>query len=332
MKHQRSGFYKGIPGLTVSDDDGLLKAAEASIYKQWWSFLKLSPVYWYARQTGIAPVIPEIAENYEKAGNLNWPNFNVWWEKHGKYVFEEANRPAKPRLINLDEFSNHELYQNSILVEIPLTVTSKKIIRDLKELLHDIDHDVSGRNVIKLSNAPLKLKSKKFNKTTIEHEQWVLIYRILHSHIPVWKIGDRLQLAPNNNVRDADPKAFSKGKGPFATLQSLTGRSLYKARFARYHVERGSFPNYTRIADLNSVQPFGAKLHKEFLEATNETNRDENDKHVPNSPWQEHIKDEYAQDLKYKIIHANRHDQRYVNEPKFKLRYDDFIAGKTELP
>ncbi len=331
MKYQRSGFYKGIPGFTVSDDDGLLKAAEASIYKQWWSFLKLSPVYWYARQTGIAPVIPEIAENYEKAGNLNWPSFNIWWDKHGKYVFEEAKRPAKPRLINLNEPSNHELFQNSILVEIPLTVTSKKIIRDLKELLRDIEHDVTGRNVVKLSNAALKLKSKKFNTTTIEHEYWVLIYRILHSHIPVWKIGDRLQLAPNNKVREVDPKAFSKGHGPFAKLQSLTGRNLYKARFARYHVERGSFPNYTRVADLDSVKPFGARLHKEFLEATNETNRDENNKNVPNSPWQEHIEHEHATDLKYKIIHANGHNRRYVSESKFKRQYDDFIAGTTEL-
>lgn len=293
--------------------------------------MRLSPVYWYALTTGIAPVVSEIAENYEKAANLNLISFNIWWNKHGKYIFEEAKRPAKLRLVNIDEPVEHELYQKSILVEIPLTVTSKKIIRDLKALLHDIEHDVTGRNVIKLSDASLKLKSKKFNLTTIEHERWVLIYRILHPDTPIWQIGDRLQLAPNNKVRGLDPGIFNRGKGPFATLQSLTGRSLYKARFARYHVERGSFPNYTRVAELDTVQPFGPKHHKEFLEATNETNRNEHGKRVLNSPWQEHVKEEYAKDLMYRILRANRHDSQYIRDPKFKEQYPDFIAGHTDL-
>jgi hypothetical protein len=336
MKHQRTGFYKGIPGFTVSSDDGLLEAAEASIYKQWWSFMRLSPVYWYARKTGIAPVIPEIAASYEKAGNLALPNFNIWWNKHGKYVFEEVKRPAKVRLVDIDDLVEHELYQKSILVEIPLTVTAKKIVRDVKELLREIEHDVTGRNVIKLSDALLKLKSKKFNLTTIEHEHWVLIYRILHPDIAVWKIGDRLQLAPNNKVRNIDLRGLTasfstRGRGPVANLQSLTGRNLYKARFARHHVERGSFPNYTRVTELDSTQPFGPRHHKEFLEATREVNRNELGERTPNSPWKQHVDEEYAYDLKHRILRANRHDRQYISDPKFKDKYSDFIAGLTDL-
>lgn len=331
MKTQRSRFYKGIAGFSVSDDDGLLEAAEASVYKHWWEVMRLSPVYWYARKTGIAPVISEIAMAYEKAGNLALPSFDIWWDKHGKYAFEETNRPAKLRLVNIDEPVEHELYQRSILVEIPLTVTTKKIIKDLKELLRELEHDVTGRNVIKLSSAPLKLKSKKFNLTTIEHEHWVLIYRILHPDISVWKIGDRLQLAPINKVRGLDPGMFFRGNGPFATLQSLTGRNLYKARFSRYHVERGSFPNYTRVTDLESVQPFGAKHHDEFLEATREIHRDEKGHYVDDSPWQRHIRKEYEKDLMYRILRVNGHDRQYIGDTRFKARYDDFITGKTDL-
>ena len=130
MKHQRSHFYKGLSNFSVTSDDGLLEAAEASIYKHWWSFMRLSPVYWYALTTGIAPVVSEIAENYEKAANLNLISFNIWWNKHGKFVFEEAKKPAELKLINLDEPNEYKLYQNSILIEIPLTATSKKIIRE----------------------------------------------------------------------------------------------------------------------------------------------------------------------------------------------------------
>jgi hypothetical protein len=65
MKYQRTGFYKGIPGFTVSSDDLLLEAAEASIYRWWWEFLRLSPAYWYARTTGKPLVVPEMAKAYE---------------------------------------------------------------------------------------------------------------------------------------------------------------------------------------------------------------------------------------------------------------------------
>ncbi len=293
--------------------------------------MRLSPVFWYAKQTGIAPTDSVIAENYEKAGNLNWPNFKTWWNRYGKYVFEEAKRPANVRLVDVDKPVEHELYQQSILVEIPLTITSKKIIKDLKALLREIEHEVSGSNVIKLSNATLKLKSKKFNLTTLENEYWVLVYRILHPHIQIWKIGDRLQLAPNNKVRGLDPGIFTRSKGPFATLQSLTGRNLYKARFARHHVERGSFPNYSRVYELAHVMPFGEKHHKEFLAATNETSTVEDDLVDSMSPWQKYIRKEHGEDLMYRIIKANGHDRQFITDTRIKLRYDAFIEGKTDL-
>lgn len=331
MNFERTRFFKGLPNFTVSSDDGLLKAAEASIYKYWWMFMRLSPVYWYARQTGINPVISEIAESYEKAGNLESKNFNYWWSAHGKYVFEEAKRPAKVRIVNVDEPVLHEFYQKSIMVEIPLTISSKKIIRDIKILLREIEHDVTGSNVIKLSNAALKLKSKKFNLSTLENEYWVLVYRILYPDIPIWKIGDRLQLAPNNKVRGIEPSQFHRGQGPFSTLQSLTGRNLYKARFARYHVERGSFPNYTRVSNLDAVQPFGEKHHKEFLEATCETVQFEYDELLGHSPWQQHISNEHNEFLTQRIIQANRHRLQHTRDLRFRLQYEAFIAGTTDL-
>jgi hypothetical protein len=106
---------------------------------------------------------------------------------------------------------------------------------------------------------------------------------------------------------------------------------LYKARFSRYHVERGSFPNYSRVADFNAAQPFGPKHHKEFLEATNETNRDESGNLVRNSPWQKHIQAEYAKELTHRILRLNQHGSKYISDPKFKDSYEDFIAGICDL-
>ena len=175
----------------------------------------------------------------------------------------------------------------------------------------------------------------KFNLTTIEHEYWVLLYRILYPDTAVWKIGDRLQLAPNNVVRGVDSRAvlssYSRGRGPFATLQSLTGRNLYKARFARHHVERGSFPNYTRVPDLSAVEPFGKKHHADFLAATYEVHRNDDGAFLPDSPWQRHLREAHSRDLIYEILNANRMNQRYISERKFKEQFPDFVAGSIDL-
>jgi hypothetical protein len=328
MKYQRTGFYKGIPGFTVSSDDLLLKAAEASIYRWWWEFLRLSPIYWYARTTGKTIAIPEMATAYESAGKLDIPAFGIWWKRHGKFIFEEIHRPADARIVDISAPDGHEFYQKSVLVEIPLTITKKKIISDIKKLLAQIDHEMSALTVISKSNATLRLKTKKFNLQTIENEYWVLIYRILYPSIPLWKLGDRLQLAPSNSVRGYDQAQlathFSRGLGPFARLQSLTGRYLYKARFARYHVELGSFPNYTKVDTQNLVMPFGEKEHKNFLAATDETT-------TADSPWQQHIRQEYEKSLHYLIMRKNRLDRSFIRDSEAQKQFPEFVSGEVDL-
>ena len=59
MKKQKP-FFKGILGFTRADDEVLAKEADASIYRWWWEFMRLSPVFWYARTRGIEPVDPKI--------------------------------------------------------------------------------------------------------------------------------------------------------------------------------------------------------------------------------------------------------------------------------
>ena len=328
MKYQRTGFYKGIPGFTVSSDDLLLEAAEASIYRWWWDFLRLSPVYWYARTTGKPLVIPEMAIAYETVGKLDIAAFGPWWKRHGKFVFEEIHRPANARIVDLSDPKGHEFYQKSVVVEIPLTITKKKIIRDIKKLLESIDYEMNALTVIGESKATLRLKTKKFSLTTIESEYWVLIYRILYPSIPLWKLGDRLQLAPNNLVRGYDraqlATRFSRGLGPFARLQSLTGRYLYKARFARHHVELGSFPNYTKVDSESLVMPFGEKEHKDFLAATDETS-------AVDSPWQQHIRQEHEKELHYIIMRKNQLDRAFIRDSEVKKQFPKFVSGEVDL-
>lgn len=328
MEKSRTGFYKGIPGFTVSSDDLLLEAAEASIYRWWWEFLRLSPVYWYARTTGKSIAISEIVKAYEIAGDLQLSHFGVWWKRYGKYAFEELHRPAKARIINLDKPVEHELYQQSLIVEIPLTITRKKILKDIKGLLDSVGYEVNALNVISNTNAKLKLKSKKFSLSTIENEYWVLIYRILNPDLQLWKLGDRLQLAPSNHVRGRLPSDVasinSRGHGPFARLQSLTGRYYYKAKFARLHAEHGSFPDYTKVNAANDRLPFGEKEHKDFLAATRESESED-------SPWQQYVRTEYERSLQFEVMRRNRLDRLVIRDASAKERFPRFVTGEIDL-
>jgi hypothetical protein len=324
----RTGFYKGIPGFTVSDDDLLIAAAEASIYRWWWAFLRLSPVFWYARATGLAIRDAEMARAYELAGDLTQGSFAIWWKRHGRYVFEEAHRPASARVVAIDQPQTHELYQQSIVIEIPLTITRKKILRDIRTILDGVDHRLNALSVIGTSQAKLKLKSKKFNLNTIEHEHSVLVYRILHPGIALWKLGDRLQLAPSNHVRGRVPSdvaaEYGRGQGPFARMQSLTGRYLYKARFARHHAERGSFPNYAKPPSSPIAMPFGSRAHADFIAATSESD-------VKYSAWQRYVCEEYEKDLHYRIIAKNKLDRFIIRDATARARLPAFVAGQIDL-
>ncbi len=187
---------------------------------------------------------------------------------------------------------------------------------------------MTASTVIGQSNAALRLKTKKFNLTTIENEFWVLVYRILHPKIPLWKIGDRLQIASNNRVRGLEPadvaSEFARGRGPFARLQSLVGRSYYKARFARYHVERGSFPDYSKVDDNPKLMPFGERHHADFLAATDETTPED-------SPWQQYVREEHQRDLHYRIMQANRLDRQVIRDATIKAKIPAFVAGHLDL-
>lgn len=327
MKFRRTGFFKGLPGFSVSRDDLRLKAAESSIYGWWWRFLRLSPVFWYARTTGKKINEKETLNTSHLIGDLSGRHFESWWKSYGSVAFEEIYKPAETRIIDVDQISEHELYRRSVVIEVPLTSTRKKIIRELKSLLDDIGHDVNSINVIQTSTAKLKLKTKRYNLEAIKNEYWVLIYKILFPDIPLWKIGDRLQLSPSNRVRGRTrsdlSEDYQRGQGPFERLQSLTGRYLYKARFSRHYAQVGSFPNYSKF-DATQYFPFGIAEHENYLQATSENSQ-------IFSPWQEYVRKEYQHYLFLQIKYKNHLDDSQLNVSFSRGQFERFVQGQIDL-
>lgn len=323
MTQEKPRFYKGLRGFTRSDDRLLANDADSSVYRWWWEYLRLSPAFWFARETGHALVDAEMAKTYELAGNLKTNNFRRWWEETGVNIFAEAKRPAKTKILNLETLNEHPFKEKALYLEVPLTIRKETIVRQIRKILNEV-HEGRELDVTAAANAPFKLHTKRYRLRVIELEYWVLLYRLLYEDIEVWRIGDRLQLAPHLMLRTAERRLESRDKR-FNQLNSLTGRYLYKARFTLAHVERKSFPNGSKIIIPEGFMPFGKKYHQDYLAAIGKIDGVQ-------SSWKEWLHQEYATSLKYEVARRNHITEKMkLPGSKIRQRLPDFILGKSDL-
>lgn len=320
MEQRKQRFYKGLPGFTRANEEVLARDAEGTIYRWWWEYLRLSPAFWFARHTGHSLVDANMAEAYELAGSLKGSNFRQWWEETGINVFAEAKRPATVKVMDLENLSQHSFREKALYLEVPLTMRKELILKKIREELDKV-HDGRDLDVNKFANAPLKLHTKRYRLRVIELEYWVLLYKLLHEDIAVWRVGDRLQIAPHLKLRGAELRLV---KDKYNQLTSLTGRHLYKARYTLAYAERKSFPNTSKIIVPENFMPFGEKYHQEYQAAIGEIKGE-------NSAWKKWLHEEYAVSLKYHIARRNRvEDLIKLPSNKVRQRLPDFIAGKSD--
>jgi hypothetical protein len=324
MNSSKNSFFKGLQGFTRHTDELLLKDAENSVYYWWWAFMRLSPVFWYANQTGLKPVDLELTKTLGLVGDLTSGSFGTWWRATGRKIFAEANHPAKLRLIDIDQADRVELYERSVVIEVPLTISRATLQRQFKKLLAE-QHEGRLLNIAATSNAKLQLHTKRFNIRTLEIEYWVMLYRLLNQDIAIWRIGDRLQLSPSLKVRGVERTNADvrQGTSAFDKLHSLTGRYLYKAQYTLNHAEHGSFPNSTKVK-LTS-KPFGEKHDLDYRAATGQVIN------VP-SEWHAWLDKQLSRDLKHEIIKRNRLDQSMrMPDGNTRRRFDAFLQGTSDL-
>jgi hypothetical protein len=331
MNSTQRPFFKGIPRFVVATDD--LEASEAaeSVYRWWWECLRLSPVLWFATETGFTPREAAVAKVAEAFGDLRSGNFNKWWRETGRKIFAESKRPSRVTVLDLSQLNRHRFDANKIYIEVPLTIRQQTIVRQFKGVLAEA-HEGRALNLAKHSNAEFKLHTKSYQLHTLQNEYWVLVYRLLHPSIETWRIGDRLQVAPQHRIRDAygnipDPDLYGRYKPNrhLNGLTSMTGRYLYKARFALLNAERGSFPNHTAFEVSERYQPFGLRQQSEFRLAT------EDGKNGSESAWGKWLRRKYAADLKVEVARRNHVGSQLEIDGLVRRRIDAFIAGTSDL-
>lgn len=316
-------FFKGLPSYSRANDRLEAHDAEASVYGWWWRFLRLSPVIWFAQSRNVLPKDKQIAQVVRDFGDLNGRSFNAWWSASGRQLFSEAVRPSKVTALDLDQLQGHPFSREKLYLEIPLTIRKQTILKQIKDMLNE-HHEGRELNLAATSTAEYALYTKRFRLRVLETEYWVLLYRLLYPEITVWRIGDRLQLAPSLKVRGVENRAHYGRNTPLSKLNSLTGRYLYKARFTLLNAERAMFPNNAALELGDRHQPFGIKLQTEYRRATESVDGEL-------SEWHQWLKTQFQTELRMKVQELNHIVSFASMSPKEFERIKRFVAGKSDL-
>lgn len=243
--------FKGMRRFRYRRDELLLNDAIRSPYYWWWAYLRLSKDYWWVcERKGVADD-ERLRRMYTDFGKVYDMTFEQWWTKRGADLFSE--QVALPRVRQIDH-ANMELsrpLERHLLLEIPLNLTEKTIISDVRKLIRQ--HP--AREVERISSARRKLaKLIGIRQDVIEsaYAVWQLHHESrdgrtvekigqAHGTKSLYQIGKELRLVRSCMPQPTDDKtrAAKRVNG----MKVATSRMLSRANHLIDNVAAGIFPS-----------------------------------------------------------------------------------------
>jgi hypothetical protein len=127
--------FKGMRRFRYRRDELLLNDAERSPYFWWWSYLRLSKDYWWVCQRKGVADDPRLREMYRDFGKVYEMTFEQWWDKRGISLFSEQLALPSVRQLNANDLQLSRGIDQHLLLEIPLNLTEKTIISQVRKLI-----------------------------------------------------------------------------------------------------------------------------------------------------------------------------------------------------
>lgn len=145
--------FKGMRRFRYARDEALLNDAVRSPYYWWWAYLRLSKDYWWVCQRhGVADDL-RLRAMYSDFGKVYEMTFEQWWVKRGVRLFSEQVALPAVRQLNANDLQLSKELERHLLLEIPVNLTEKTIISQVRKLLRQHPE----REVVRKSNAQRKL-------------------------------------------------------------------------------------------------------------------------------------------------------------------------------
>jgi hypothetical protein len=249
--------FKGMRRFRYRRDELLLNDALRSPYFWWWSYLRLSKDYWWVCQRKGVAHDPRLREMYRDFGKVYEMTFEQWWDKRGISLFSEQLALPSVRQLNANDLQLSRGIDQHLLLEIPLNLTEKTIISQVRKLIR-LHPD---REVQRTSTAKRKLaKMVGIRQDVIEsaYAVWRLYYLSRDGRTvdkvgqvtgtkSLYQIGKELRLVRTCMPQPTDDKerAAKRVNG----MKVAVSRMLARANNLIENAAVGTFPSIQTIKE-----------------------------------------------------------------------------------
>lgn len=213
-----------------------LEAATDGLHHWWWVCLRESDDYARALAGELPDPWAGVARDFGELGDV----FGVWWLTRGRQLFgPEVRQPEVMKLNDPKEFVSDDIFPN-MLVEVPLTLPRKDIIKQFTRLL-DMTLDKQAPPAGSPSGIPRHLyPDQRTRPETIKSLLEVWRARKAGGDEAWWETGERLGHWPQYHAGKGDGPEAIKDK---RRLMSLTVQRLHRMASALIsNAAKGYFP------------------------------------------------------------------------------------------
>jgi hypothetical protein len=249
--------FKGMRRFRYKNRDDLLKDAKRGPHFWWWSYLRISKDYWWACQRKGLVDDPRLRSMYWDFGDVYTVTFDQWWNKRGIGLFYEQMAMAQVRALDKHKLELTRGSKEHLLLEIPLHLTEKTIISQVRKHLRQHPE----RLVERISHAERKLaKLIGIRQSVIEVAYQV--WQLHHAHHDssttyavgqtqgsksLYQIGKELRL-----VKSCMPAATDDAKRAAMRVNGMkvaVSRMLARANNLAANAAVGTFPSVQVLAE-----------------------------------------------------------------------------------
>jgi hypothetical protein len=132
--------FKGMRRYRYYSPEHSLEDALCSPYVWWWRYLRMSKDYWWVCQRrGIADDL-RLRAMHTDFGDVYSSSFAQWWQRRGTDLFMEQSQLAKVRQLHANDLCLSRDQDDYLLLEVPLFVTEKTLINQIRERLRKHEH------------------------------------------------------------------------------------------------------------------------------------------------------------------------------------------------
>ncbi len=264
---------KGLRRLRFDTPVQSLPQVRNSVYRWWWEFLRLSKDYWMVCQISephqyqVSTADDQLARVYRIFGDIHSVSFDEWWIDRGYRVFEEQLKFPKVTEVerNGRERSQHRYFKDHVWIDIPLKLSRRTIQRQIGKILDQYEEQ-RLRNRLELSTSQFKIHPVQYRLTTLMrihqvhalHREVIAKPKALQQsgdqssyqlRADLFRIGKLLRVSPSNEHLRGDPQEIFKHQN---RMRASVSRYLARAKLLIANAERGSFPNFSPIAQSDS--------------------------------------------------------------------------------